>query len=396
MRGVVWGSSTMRLQPLSALLLALSFPALAQTQPQLEPLVPGTAVPEKKPAPRKRAKPPAADSKKPASAQTEPAVPELVPLTPARGDKSLGILVVGALPERAGEALRAVVKLAPSVKEVVMLEAPPPCTNEACWLVAGAAANVDQVVVAMLSGTSLRVRVIDVAKRRQVSQARQDRVSKDAAELTAWSQALACKLLVPAGCTGEVRVDAPASAELLLNGQPLGGGERRMVPVGVHTVRVKEGTAVSSRRLAVVYEDKAAPPAPPPEPAAGPPLALPPSVAAAAPAPSAAPPVAASAPAPAAAVTAAPAPAPKRSWTKTAGYVTAGAAVAAAAAGAYFGVKSKSDLDKAESAYRANGSYQPADLDALNSGNSKAHTANALFVASAVLLAGAAALTFAF
>jgi len=50
----------------------------------------------------------------------------------------------------------------------------------------------------------------------------------------------------------------------------------------------------------------------------------------------------------------------------------------------------------AEAAYRANGFYQPADLDKLSSGNSAAHTANALYIASGVLLASAAALTFAF
>ena len=76
--------------------------------------------------------------------------------------------------------------------------------------------------------------------------------------------------------------------------------------------------------------------------------------------------------------------------------MTAGAAVAVAAAGIYFGAKSKSDLDQAESSYRANGAYQPSDLDALHSGNSSAHTANALFIASGILLAAGAALTFAF
>ena len=91
-----------------------------------------------------------------------------------------------------------------------------------------------------------------------------------------------------------------------------------------------------------------------------------------------------------------PAPAPRRTWTRTASYATAGAAVAAAAVGLWFGAKSRSDLDRAESGYRANGAYQPADLDALQSGNSKAHTANALFIASGALLAASAVLTFAF
>ena len=68
----------------------------------------------------------------------------------------------------------------------------------------------------------------------------------------------------------------------------------------------------------------------------------------------------------------------------------------AARLGVYFGAKSRSDLNDAEASYRANGFYQPADLDKLNSGNSKAHTANALYIASGVLLAAGAVLTFAF
>jgi hypothetical protein len=96
-------------------------------------------------------------------------------------------------------------------------------------------------------------------------------------------------------------------------------------------------------------------------------------------------------------VVASPVPPARRTWTRTAGYLAAGAAVAAAGVGVYFGAKSKSDLNAAEDGYHANGgAYTQADLDKLNSGNSKAHTANALFVASGVLLASAAVLTFAF
>jgi len=88
---------------------------------------------------------------------------------------------------------------------------------------------------------------------------------------------------------------------------------------------------------------------------------------------------------------------PERKWTRTAGYVAAGAAVAAVAAGAYFGLKSKSDIDQAESSFRANGgAYRPSDLAALSSGNSSAQAANSMFLASGVLLATAALLSFAF
>jgi hypothetical protein len=372
-----------------ALVLALAFPALAQTQPPLEPLVPGNTAPKKRA--RKKPAPPAGAKTKPGPAQTQGALPPLVPLAPPQPTRTVGVLVLGAaLPEavasRVADGLRAVVRLDPYVKDAVALQAPQPCTNEACWVIAGSAANVDQVVVATLAASALRVRVIEVASRKRIAQALQERVSGDPAQITAWAQALTCKLLVPAGCTGEVMVEVSPTAELLLDGQPLRSREKRMVPVGVHTLRIKEGNAVSSKRLAVVYEKRPPPvaePSPPPAVVATP---VP------SPAPNSGPVVA-----PAAAVTDLPAPRTRRTWTRTAGYATAGVAVAAAGAGIWFGVKSRSDLDRAESGYRANGgAYQPADLNALQSGNSKAHTANALFIASGVLLAASAALTFAF
>jgi len=344
----------MKPRSLCALVLALALPALAQNQPPLEPLVPT----------------------KPSQVQEPP----IEPLSrPPRGTALVGVLVLGALPDgvssRMVEGLRAVLKLAPSVREAVVLDAPQPC-NEACWIMAGAAANVSQVMVAAFQGNALRIRVVDVATRKQLAQAQRERVSSDPDEATAWAEALACQLLVPAGCTGQVVVDAPEGVELSLDGQALRSGQSRMVPVGVHTLRIKEGDTVSSRPLPVLHERTNA-------------LAL-----GAPPAPAA---VAAPVAAPVAAIAPAPAPAPRRTWTRTAGYVTAGVAVAAAATGLYFGAKSRSDLNAAESAYRNNGGvYQPSDLNTLQSGNSAAHTANALFIASGVLLAAGAVLTFAF
>ena len=345
----------MKPRSLCALVLALALPALAQTQPPLEPLVP------RKPS--------------------QPQLPPIEPLSrPARGSALVGVLVLGALPDGVSsqvvQGLRAVLKLAPSVKDAVVLDAPQPCTNEACWILAGAAANVDQVIVAAFQGGALRMKVVDVKTRKQLAQAHRDRVSSNPEEATAWAEALACQLLVPAGCTGQVVVDAPEGVELSLDELPLRSGQPRMVPVGVHTLRIKEGDALSSRPLPVLQERTNSL-------ALGPPPAAPPAP----------PPVAA----PAAAVAAAPAPEPRRTWTRTAGYLTAGAPVPAAATGLYFGAKSRSDLNAAESAYRNNGgAYQPSDLNTLQSGNSAAHTANALFIASGVLLAAGAVLTFAF
>jgi hypothetical protein len=377
----------MKHRAMCALVLALAFPALAQTEPPLEPLVPGNAAPKKRA--KKKPAAPAEGPGKSKAAQAEPSLPPLAPLAPPKPTRTMGILVLARLPDaaaaRVADGLRAVVKLNATVKDAILLQAPQPCANEACWIMAGAAANVDQVVVATLTGSALRVRVVDVASRKRVSQGLQERVSGDPAETTAWAQKLACKLLVPAGCTGEVMVETSPVAELLLDGQPLRSGEKRMVPVGVHTLRVKEGGSVSSKRLAVIYEKpRGAPLETPPAPAPSPSIAAAPS------------PASTAQSAPAAAVSGAPAPATRRTWTRTAGYATAGAAVAAAAVGIWFGAKSRSDLDRAESAYRANGAYQPADLDALQSGNSKAHTANALYIAAGALLVTSAVLTFAF
>jgi hypothetical protein len=387
----------MKTGSLCALVLALALPAVAQTEPQLEPLIPQSAPSpqkdQKKPARKKRApkKPPPGDARVAAPQEGEAgqlALPPLAPLAPsaarARRTRSVGVLVLGALrdaaAERVSDGLRAVLKLAPSVRDAVALEAPQPCTNEACWLVAGEAANVDQVLVTTLVGGTLRIKLVDVVTHRHLAQAQQERVSSDPAEATAWGEALACKLLVPGGCTGEAVVDGPEGIELELDGQPLRRGEKRILPVGVHALRIKEGENTSSRQLVVLHESAAA-------------LSIAPALAPPDPVPVVSAPIE---PAPAAAVTTMPSPAPRRTWTRTAGYATAGAAVVAAAAGVYFGAKSRSDLDRAESAYRTNGAYQPSDLEALRSGNSAAHTANALLIASGVLLAAGAALTFAF
>jgi hypothetical protein len=92
-----------------------------------------------------------------------------------------------------------------------------------------------------------------------------------------------------------------------------------------------------------------------------------------------------------------PLPASQRRWTRPVGLAALGVGVAVAAAGGYFGLKSHSDLNQAESNFRANGgAYRAADLQTLSSGNTAAHRANALFAASAVLAAAGAVLTLAF
>jgi len=88
---------------------------------------------------------------------------------------------------------------------------------------------------------------------------------------------------------------------------------------------------------------------------------------------------------------------PPRRWTRTAGYVAAGAGIVAAGIAVAEGIHSRSMLDQAESGYRANGNvYRPADLSNLESGNSAARTANVLFAAGGALIASGLLLAFAF
>lgn len=299
---------------------------------------------------------------------------------PAAGS-AVGVLVQArSLPQAASsritEGLRGIARLAPSVTEAPAL-LPHACSDDACWAAAGAAQKVGRLAIATYSDGVLGVRIVEVAAKKQVAEAQQA-VTDDPAELTATAEALLCHLLVPAGCTGEALVDAAEGVQLELDGLPLAHGEKRTVAVGLHELTVRAGGRTGMRNLPVVHEggppvharlrdEPRMDPEPPPRSAA-----------------------------PAAALTQ-PEPAPERRWTQTAGYVAAGAAVAAVAAGAYFGLKSKSDLDQAAASFRNNGgAYSPSDLNTLASGNSSARTANSMFLASGVLLATAAVLSFAF
>ena len=293
---------------------------------------------------------------------------------------AVGVLVQGVgLPQatlsQITEGLRGIARLAPAVTEAAAL-LPHACADDGCWAAAGAAQKVDLLAVASYTDGAVGVKLVEVASRKQVGEVQQP-VTTDPAEITATAEALLCHLLVPAGCTGEAAVEAGPGVELELDGRPLARGEKRLVAVGLHELTLRASGRTGMRSLPVVHE------ATPPvharlrdEPRMDPePLR----------------------PAAPAASLGSTEPAPERKWTQTAGYVAAGAAVAALAAGAYFGSKSKSDIDQAQSSFRSNGgAYRPSDLAALSSGNSGAHTANAMFLASGVLLATAAVFSFAF
>src|SRR5438045_972312 len=143
---------------LCAIVLALALPALGQSVPPLEPLVPPGSPPARtnqksKKTPAKTA--PSADAQ----------LPLLAPLTAPRPLKVVGVLVQG-LPDdvaaRVREGLRTAASLAPGTKETMALDAPQPCGDEACWVTAGIAGSADHVVAASYAAGTVRVRLVDV------------------------------------------------------------------------------------------------------------------------------------------------------------------------------------------------------------------------------------------
>src|SRR2546421_8869127 len=142
---------------LCAIVLALALPALGQTEPQIEPLVPPGSAPAK--TKKKSRKPPSSGA---AQAEGQLSLPPLAPLTAPRPSKAVGVLVQGALPDdaaaRVREGLRTAASFAPGVKETLALEAPQPCADEACWVTAGNPRNLDHSTHASWRPGTLRVR----------------------------------------------------------------------------------------------------------------------------------------------------------------------------------------------------------------------------------------------
>lgn len=343
--------------------------------------LPSLPVPEAAKAPDKTAP---AVAQPPKSVEMQLPLPPLVPPPPAAiAVSSLGVVLQNdgldaASAANVEQGLRGVVKIAPLTRAgPVLAKTAQPCIDDVCLSVQAALLSIDQLLVASYTRSTLSVRLVDVAGKRKLSEAKQDAVG--AGEAAASAEALACKLLVPAGCVGEVAADATEGVQLELDGKPLARGEKQKIPVGVHQLSARAGGKVAQRSLPVSLEGA---PSLYARVVDGQPRILtaaemvPPAVVA---------------------VEAPRAPASKARWSKPVGYAALGIGAAVGAAGAIFGAMSHSDLNKAESAFRANGgAYRAGDLETLSSGNSKAHSANALFVASGVLLAAGAVFTLAF
>src|SRR6267142_459659 len=163
-----------------------------------------------------------AEKKKPAPS---PEVPlptlEQLPLPPVARAVRIGVGVAGDLdPGAAGRlaaSLRSIAALAPLARDPVALAADR-CEADACLSTLGAAQQVDQVLFARVSGGVLALRALDLSGAKPPGEARQSAPS-DPAELRAAAEALACKLLVPAGCTGEAQIDA-AGSPIEVDGKP--------------------------------------------------------------------------------------------------------------------------------------------------------------------------------
>jgi hypothetical protein len=192
------------------------------------------------------------------------------------GGPSAEVAEIAELAELAeiDEALRAIAETAPNVKSAVFLAAPKvPCApmvdddaglaGLACLSLLGASQEVDLVALAVLApaegGRSLRVRVIDVASRKQLSQARQTVLSIDRAELKARAEALGCALLIPGGCRGTALVDLDLpEMQLIVDGVPQPRGDegetqvRLALPVGPHRVHLAAGQSASPERTLLV------------------------------------------------------------------------------------------------------------------------------------------------
>ena len=336
-------------------------------------------------------RPPAVARPPPTAAVAQPpplALPPLIeaPSAPPILVSSVGVFLKAdgldaATAARVEEGLRGVVKVAPLLRLGPVLARPAkPCADDACLSAQAAVQAMDQLVVATYAAGGLRVRLLDVGGKKTLSEAAQEAVGSE--QLTASAEALLCKLLVPAGCSGEVAVESAAGVRLELDGKPLLSGEKRKVAVGLHQITARAGGKVAQRSLPVAREGA---PALVVRLVDGEPQIL---------APGELPTVARPLPREAVAVSSAEAPA---HWNRPVGLAALGIGVAVAAAGTYFGVKSHSDLNQAESSFRANGgAYRTGDVATLHSGNSAAHSANTLFIASGVLLAAGAVLTWAF
>lgn len=350
---------------------AASGPSAADAEPPPPLVMPGPDVPAR--APASRAALPQADA------------PPLLQLS-----NVVGVVVLSGQPAAAAArielGLRAIAELAPlSARSIVLTHPQGACEDEACLAELGAKAQIDQVLAASFTKAGLRVRAVDVATRARLGEEEAQGVPADLLEQTALSEALACKVLVPAGCMGEFSVAADsAETKLEVDGAALPRATQRKLPVGLHALKARLGTRTAERQLPVLRD-----PSPGPSLTArlsGQELRL------------LSPAELREKAVPVAALIGEPGKAAQKSSApRIAGIAALSAGAVVGVIAAIEGAHSKTQISQAEDAYHQHGgAYYQSDLAALQSGNSAARSANLLFAASFLLAASGLVLTLAF
>jgi hypothetical protein len=296
------------------------------------------------------------------------------------------------------KVLRSIAEASPSVKSSLFMPRPPKgceLEDDACFAALGSFQQLDRVLLGSLTkaenGMAVRIRLIDVAAGKRVGQAEQIVASTDKVEIRAWTESLACKLLVPSGCSGTVTIDADLpEMQLLVDQKPIARTGKRpeqlTLPVGVHKVRVMVGQRTSLEKAVPVLRENwtavglyarqsedgglrliAANEAL--KSADGKPKVLASEQTKMA----------------------------GSNWTKPTGITVAALGLVAGGLGVWQGMHGKTLANDANARYRAQGNiYQQADLAQIDSARSATRNGNLLLVAGLGLLAVGAVLTFAF
>jgi hypothetical protein len=267
--------------------------------------------------------------------------------------------------------------------------------DDACFAALGSFQQLDRVLLGSLTkaenGMAVRIRLIDVAAGKRIAQAEQIVASTDKVEIRAWTESLACKLLVPNGCTGTATIDADLpEMQLLVDQKPVARSGKRpeqiTLPVGVHKVRVMVGQRTSVEKSVPVLRENWTPVGLYARQSEDGGLRL----------------MAASE-------------APKgsdgkpkivasqqtrlggSSWTKPTGITLAALGVVAGGLGVWQGLHGKSLANGVSANYQKQGSiYEQADLAQIDQARSATRNGNMLLVAGLGLIALGAVLTFAF
>ena len=406
---------------LAALLLCAApvAPALAQSAPPLPP----------PPLPHSKSQPhPAANNALMPAAPT----PNLPPIQPSSPDALMALPDVPIKPSgyvlgiyrlvhpgqpddpsfgNIEQVLRSIADVAPNVKSVTYMAQPPKACDledDSCFALLGAFQQLDLIVLGSLTkadnGLALRVRLIDVASGKRLTQAQQIVASTDKTEIKSWAESLGCKLMIPGGCKGSAIVDLDLpEMQLIVDNTPLKRAaapaaqtpaspivsslEKIELPVGPHRIRVTVGQRTSLERTLSILR----------EPTPGVALyarefeqgGL--SLFAASDLPTG------KDGRPVVMKSVRPIAGEGGKWTRPVGYVVAGLGVAAAGFGGYEYVHGKSLSDQANSRYVANqGAYHQGDLSTVQSAHSAKTLETVGLVAGGILVVAGLALAFAF